>query len=223
MNNESFVVLTVRGTLVPKKLEEACSLHNETAGSQQGITAARACGDLSHKVYSPVEGAKGAEPGEILFLDVWANPEGLGKFFSHPGVAEQAGKLFSKRAADVWMPARGAFGFELPAPRGKDERYVGVARGVVKSPEQAIEAFRAALASKFPDARRRGQLSHGLFVRLAAPGEASAPEVFALDVWCDAAGMQEHYREVSGLDRAFAGPPQFSVWEQARGGAWSEW
>jgi hypothetical protein len=217
------VLLTVRGTLVPPSAEAACKLHNETAGSPQGIAAARSFGDLSHKVYTPVAGASGAEAGELLFLDLWASAEGIGKFFSDPRVGEQAGKLFAKREGAVWMPARGAFGFDLPAPRGKDERYLGVVRGLVTSPDAAIEAFRAALAPKVGDARRRGQLSHAIFFRIPMPHESTAPEVFGLDVWCDAAGMQEHYRELSGLDRAFAAKPQTSVWEQARGGEWSEW
>ena len=34
------VLLTVRGTTVPKTLEEARVLHNQTAGSPQGIAAA---------------------------------------------------------------------------------------------------------------------------------------------------------------------------------------
>ncbi len=222
-NGDSLVLLTVRGTPVPPDFEAACALHNETAGSPQGIAAARGLGDLSHKVYTPVAGAPGAEPNEILFLDVWLSAEGIGTFFSDPRVGEQAGRMFSKRDGVVWMPARGAFGFDLPAPRGKDDRYLGVVRGVVPSPEATIGAFRAALAPKLADARRRGQLSHAIYFRVPMPGAPSKPEVLGLDVWCDAAGMQEHYRELSGLAPAFAGRPQTSVWEPARGGSWSEW
>ena len=54
------------------------------------------------------------------------------------------------------------------------------------------------------------------------PGESLPPEMLGVDVWCDADGMQEHYRELSGRGGAFAGKPAMSVWEQARGG-WSEW
>jgi|SoiMethySBSTD1v2_1073268.scaffolds.fasta_scaffold02444_11 hypothetical protein len=223
MTSESLVLLSVRGTLVPTSLEAACRLHNETAGSAPGIAAARELGDLSHKVYSPVTGAPGAEPGELLFLDVWASAEGIGRFFSNKAVLEQGTKLFSKRDATIWAPAPGSFGFDLPAPRGKDERYLGVVRGPVASKEQAIGAFRATLAPKLADARRRGQLSHMIFFKLPMPGDSSPPELFGLDVWCDGPGMQEHYREISGLDRAFSGAPQMSVWEQAAGGSWSEW
>jgi hypothetical protein len=223
MTSETLVLLTIRGTLVETTLEAACRLHNETAGSAPGIAAARELGDLSHKVYSPVHGAPGAEPGELLFLDVWTGAEGIGRFFSNPAVKEQAGKLFSKRDAAIWAPAPGSFGFDLPAPRGKDERYLGVVRGPIASKEQSVAAFRATLAPKLGAARRRGQLSHMIFFKLPMPGDASPPELFGLDVWCDAPGMQEHYRELSGLERAFSGPPKMSVWEQAAGGSWSEW
>lgn len=223
MTSESLVLLTVRGTLVPKTLEAACKLHNETAGSAQGIAAARAFGDLSHKVYSPVEGVPGAEAGELLFLDIWTSAEGIGKFFSNHAVQEQAGKLFSKRDATMWTPAAGSFGFDLPAPRGKDERYLGLVRGPISSRDQAIETFRGVLASKLGDARRRGQLAHMLFFKQPMPGDDSGAELFGLDVWCDAQGMQEHYRELSGYERAFSGAPRTSVWEQAAGGDWSEW
>ena len=222
MNHET-VLLTVRGTLVPSSLETACVLHNETAGSAPAIAGARALGDLSHKVYSPVLGAPGAAAGELLFLDVWTGPEGIGRFFGNPQVQEQAGRLFSRRDAAVWRPVRDAFGFDLPAPRSKGERWLGIVRGPVVSADQAAQTFRAVLAPKLGDARRRGQLSHALFARLPFPGEPSAPEIFGLDVWCDAQGMQEHYRELTGFDRAFTGAPAASVWQEAAGGTWSEW
>src|SRR5262245_64645481 len=82
------VVLTVRGTLNPKTLEAARSLHNDTAGSPQGIAAARALGDLSHKVYAPClrSSQSSAREGELLFLDSWADPKGIMEFFSNPHV-----------------------------------------------------------------------------------------------------------------------------------------
>src|SRR5258708_473076 len=161
-SNESLVFLTVRGSLVPKTAEAACRLHNETAGSPEGIAAARALGDLSHKVYWPVPGL-GAKDGELLFLDWWKSAEGIGTFFSDPRVHGMASKLFTERDGVVWMPARDAFGFDLPAPAARGDRYLGVVRGPVSAPEQAIGAFRKVLESKLTDARRRGQLSHQLF------------------------------------------------------------
>jgi hypothetical protein len=221
--NDSLVFLTVRGTLVPKTLEAACSVHNETAGSPDGIAAARSLGDLSHKVYAPVTGAPGAKEGELLFFDWWKTAEGIGTFFADPRVHGMASKLFSQREGTVWMPARGAFGFDLPAPAHRTERYVGMVRGSVASPDQAIGVFRDVLGGKLSDARRRGQLSHQLFVKVPMPGAAPGHEVLGVDLWSDAEGMQQHYAELTGYERAFSAAPQTSVWQQAPGGTWSEW
>src|SRR5215472_14250666 len=102
--NDDLVLLTVRGKLVPGTLEAGCKLHNETAGSPPGIAAARALGDLSHKVYTPLQGFPGAASGELLFLDVWRTPEGIGRFFSDPQVQAMASHLFSVREGLMWMP-----------------------------------------------------------------------------------------------------------------------
>ncbi|HZS41484.1 MAG TPA: hypothetical protein VFF06_31860 [Polyangia bacterium] len=224
---ESAVVLTVRGTLIPQSLEAARKLHNETAGSEQGIAAARSLGDLSHNVYAPSERSKqsGAKAGELLFVDRWDNPKGIMEFFSNAHVQQQAGKMFSARDAAVWMAARGSFSYHLPAPKAKTDRYVGLIRAVVKSPEQAVAIFAGVDAKAQRDARRRGLVSHELFIKLAAPGDASPVELLGIDLWCDFAGMTEHYGDqthMSGLAGAFAGAPQVSVWEQAPG-QWSEW
>jgi len=220
--NESLVFLTVRGTLVPKSPEAACTVHNETAGSPDGIAAARALGDLSHKVYAPVPGL-GAQEGELLFFDWWTSAEGIGTFFSDPRVHGMASKLFSEREGVVWMPARGAFGFDLPAPASRSERYVGIVRGAVERPEDAIDVFRGVLAGLLSDARRRGQLSHQLFVKVPLPGAPAGLEVLGVDLWCDPAGMKEHYASLEGYQKAFRGAPQTSVWQAASGGVWSEW
>jgi hypothetical protein len=219
---ESHVLLTVRGTLKPKSLEAAKRLHNETAGSAQGIAAARALGDLSHKVYVPVPGA-GEKDDELLFLDIWQTAQGLGQFFSNAHVQEQASNLFGARDAAIWMPARGAFGFNLPAPTGKPDRYLGIVRGLVTSPEQAISAFRSSISPHIADARRRGQLSHELFFRLPMPGESLAAELLGIDVWFDPEGMQEHYGKLTGYEAAFSGRPDTSVWREPAGGGFSEW
>jgi hypothetical protein len=220
--NESLVFLTVRGTLVPRTLEAACNVHNETAGSAAGIAAARALGDLSHKVYAPVPNA-GAKDGELLFFDWWKTAEGIGTFFSDTHVQGMASKLFSERDGVVWMPARGAFGFDLPAPASRNERYVGLVRGSVASPEQAIGVFREVLGAKLTEARKRGQLSHQLFVKIPMPGAPPGVEVLGVDLWHDAAGMQQHYGELKGYEKAFTAAPTTSVWQQASGGVWSEW
>ena len=225
MSNESSVLLTVRGTYGAPSAEAARKLHNETAGSEPGIAAARSLGDLSHKVYLPATslGANnGAKEGEVLFIDTWEDPSGLQKFFSDKNVQEQGGKLFKSRDPVVWMPARGSYSFHLPAGMGKNDRYVGLLRATVRSPEDAIGEFRAMISRSIRDARRRGQMSHELFVRLAMPGDASPPEILGVDVWTNLEGMLAQYKEHMGLGASFAAPPTTSIWQQPEG-SWSEW
>jgi hypothetical protein len=224
---ELAVLLTVRGTYIPSSLEAMRDLHNSTAGSEPGIAAARSLGDLSHNVYAPsLRGARaGASEGELLFVDWWDSPKGIADFFSNPQVQQQGGKLFSSRDATIWMPARGSSSFHLYAPKNRPERYLGIVRGAVKSPEHAIGVFAAADVKAQRDARRRGLISHELFVKLPAPGESSPPELLGLDLWCDFAGMGEHYSDathMASLGDAFTARPQTSVWEQPAG-LWSEW
>jgi hypothetical protein len=224
---ESAVLLTVRGRYMPESLEAMRVLHNETAGSAQGIAAARSLGDLSHNVFAPSSQAKqsGANSGELLFLDWWDSPKGIMDFFTNPQVQEQGAKLFSSRDATVWMPARGSSSYCLPAPKAKTVRYVGVVRGPITSPEQAIGVFADVDVKAQRDARRRGIVSHELFVKLPMPGDSSPAELLGVDVWCDFDGLTEHYADAThmlGLGGAFAGKPQTSVWEQANG-MWSEW
>src|SRR5262245_32457932 len=220
---DSLVVLTVRGTLVPKTLEAARVLHNETAGSAPGVAAARALGDLSHNVYTPRPGGpSNAKDGELLFLDRWDNPKGIMEFFSNPHVQQQGSNLFAEREPTIWMPARGSFSYRLPAPKSKTDRYVGLVRGPIASPEAAIATFAAVDAKAQRDARRRGLLSHEVFIKLAAPGDTSPVELLGIDVWCDLAGMGEHYGDathMAALGNAFTARAATSVWEQAAG-AW---
>jgi hypothetical protein len=224
---DTAVVLIVRGTLVPRSHEEARSLHNQTAGSEAGIAAARACGDLSHKVYAPTSmGPQAAgDTGELLFVDVWADPRGLMEFFSNPEVQAQAARLFAARDASVWMPARNSSSFHLPAPAGRNERYVGMVRAPIASPQQALDVFRAVDTRSQRDARKRGLMSHELFIKVDLPGQPSSPELLGLDLWHDREGMAQHYGDpnlMAGLQGAFASRPQTSVWEQAPG-HWAEW
>ena len=221
------VTLTVRGTLVPKTLEAARILHNDTAGSPQGIAAARSLGDLTHKVYAPClrSPEAGATAGELLFLDVWCDAQSIGKFFSNPEVQRQGGTLFTQKDATVWAPARGAYSYHLPANRDRNQRFVGIIRAPIASAEKAIEIFASVDEKSVRNARLRGILSHELFIRAAAPGDASPLELLGIDVWSDYDGMAEHYADtthVSVLGGAFTGPPATSVWEQAPG-TWSEW
>jgi len=222
------VFLTVRGTFKPPTLEAMRILHNETAGSERGIAAARALGDLSHKVYAPcLQASKtsGAKEGELLFLDVWENPKGIMDFFSSAETQAAGGNLFKSRDPTVWMPARGAFSFHLPAAMNKGERLVGLIRGPVKSPEAAIAVFQTMGTQGLRDARRRGQTSHDLFVKLNAPEDRSPLEILGVDTWSSLPGLLEHYTDnphMAALGSIFTAPPQASVWEQAPG-KWSEW
>jgi quinol monooxygenase YgiN len=223
--SDSPVFLTVRGTLNNPDYEAARVLHNETAGSPPGVAAARALGDLSHKVFAPSTKLPGAAQGELLFLDHWQDPKGLMEFFSNPHVQQQGGRLFSARDATVWMPARGAFSYHLHAPRGRDSRFVGILRGPVASPDTAIELFRRNDENAQRDARRRGILSHDLYIKLNPPGVDAPLELLAIDIWSDSQGMVEHYQDkthMAGLSEAFSGQPHPSAWEEPSG-AWSEW
>jgi len=214
------VLLTVRGTVIPTG-DELRELHNQTAGSAEGVAAARSLGDLSHKVYLPVPGLPGASEKELLFIDVWRDGQGLATFFSDAQVQHGASLLFSEREAAVWMPATGAFGFELDAPTDRPGRYVGIVRGPVSGPAEATAVFAELMALHLADARRRGQLSHQLYVSLPQPDAVT--EVLGIDVWADPAGMGEHYAQLSGFERAFSGEPATSVWHADSGGQWTEW
>ncbi|HWW84689.1 MAG TPA: hypothetical protein VNZ26_13865 [Vicinamibacterales bacterium] len=221
------VLLTVRGTMIPKTLEEMRVVHNQTAGSPQGIAAARSLGDLSHMVYAPSLESKQstAKAGELLFLDFWVHPKGIMDFFSNEQVVQQGAKLFSERDATIWMRAEGSFSYHLPAPRGKVDRYIGLVRGAITSPEKAIDVFRSVDINAQQDARRRGLLSHEVYIKLNAPGDSSPLELLGVDYWNDFAGMTEHYNDhthMGGLSTAFSGRPTPTTWEQAPG-QWSEW
>lgn len=132
-------LFTVRGPLAAKDLEGGRQAHNMAAGSDQGVAAARSFSDLSHAVYVPAK-PKGAGAGELLIIDYWSNPAGIGTFFSDPQV-QQGGKLvYSDREAVVWERTPGLPHFSLPAPYGRNDRWVGLARGPIESREKADAA-----------------------------------------------------------------------------------
>lgn len=215
-------LLCIRGTANTQDLEVSRKLHNETAGSEPGIAAARALGDLSHKVYVPCTEAgehAGSKPGELLFIDVWKEPAGIETFFSNKNVQEQGGKLFAAKDPVVAMPGTGAFTFALQAPMSRTDRYLGLIRGTVKSAADAIAAISSGAKEGLSQARARGQLSHELFVRLG-PGE---PELIGIDVWTDLHGMMKTYAEhTPALLPLFTGRPATSLWSQPKS-PWNEW
>jgi hypothetical protein len=219
-------LLCIRGTLTTKDNEAARTTHNATAGNPAGVAAARALGDLSHKVYVPAPGAgeaNGAKSGEFLILDVWKTPQGIEKFFSDKNVQEGGGRLLASRDPVVSMPADGAFTFSLLPPMNKPERYVGLMRGVVKNVREAIEVMSSGVKEMLSMTRQRGQLAHELYVKLGPPSTDGSAEIIGVDHWCDLNGMLDTYREhTAAMLPLFKTPPALSVWQQPPG-EWVEW
>jgi hypothetical protein len=221
-----YVLLTIRGVRIVQDLDAAAKLHNETAGSAQGIAACRSLGDLSHKVYVAAPGGNlnDARAEELFFMDVWKSAEGLGKFFSNPDVVEQGGRLFKEKVPDVWMPATGGFTLNLPSPHDKPNRYVGILRGTVKSPEAAVGAFKEGVGGMISEARKGGLMTHELYVKLAPPAKDGSAEILAYDVWNDLDAMLAAYGspQMAEMGKLFTGRPSGSIWTQAPGG-FNEW
>ncbi|HKE98851.1 MAG TPA: hypothetical protein VKG45_07975 [Actinomycetes bacterium] len=214
--------LTVRGAPVPDSVEAARTLHNQTAGADANVAAARSLGDLSHNVYTPV----GDDRHEMLFLDTWNSIQGLGRFFGNPQVLELAGRLFKDPDRVVWMPAEGFGSYALPSPSGRPPVGLGMLRAPLVSVEAAKAAFTAQTAAHINDSRRHGLVSHQVFMRMpAAPGEEAPLELLALEHWNDLDGMQRFYADLENFSEftpAFAGTPDTSSW-QAAPGSWREW
>lgn len=221
------VLLMIRGTLAVKDPDDARKLHNETAGSDAGVAAAQALGDLSHKVFIPAVGAEktsDGKPGELLIMDVWKTPEAIGQFFGDPNVVKTAGQLFTARDPVVFMPAKDAFTFHLPAPMSRSDRYIGVLRATVKSPQKTIDVFREQLTNTLSANRKHGQLSHELYFRLGPPSADGSVEMVGVDVFADLKGMLAAYSSeaMGAMAPLFVGKPSGSIWQQPRG-AWVEW
>src|SRR6185295_16682634 len=104
----------------------------KTAGDPNNVAAARSLGDLSHMVYLPIE-QSGDASGEVLFIDQWNCIEGLNQFFANEDVQKGADLIFTKREPIVWTPAEGFYTYHLPAPYGKNDRFVVMVRGTVSS------------------------------------------------------------------------------------------
>jgi len=244
---ESLVLHTTRGTLESGNLNDSRLLHNSfvAEGPQPGREIARALSDLSHNIYAPAErvgDTPGVESGELLFIDYWADPNGMETFFANVAAQEAGDRLFSAREESEWAPALNAFTFQVPAPVDAPARFIGMMRAPVNSAADAITALGKLVSTNLAAARRRGQLSHGLFVRVAdtitirpasnarrSGGEdvvvsAQPVEILAVDSWSTLEGLEEHYGDavaMAGLDNALAGPPTTSVWEQV--GGFAEW
>jgi hypothetical protein len=235
-----------RGVLA-STIDETRGMHNAFVddGSQPGREIARALGDLSHSVYTPARGvdpALRAQPGELLFVDYWAAASGMEMFFSNPVALGAADQLFSSREESEWAVAPNGFGFSVPARHGAPARFVAITRAAIRSTDEAVFAMGKLISAGLPAARRRGQISHGLFIRDAgiasrrpaanarrAHGNTLArsgaqAEVLALDRWSTGDGLTEHYRDATltgGLPDALIGPAETAVWQQEAG--FSEW
>src|SRR4051812_7147299 len=137
-------LLCIRGTTNAQDNEVARTTHNMTAGNDAGVAAARALGDLSHKAFVPCVEAgdfAGCKAGELLFLDIWKDPDGITKFFSDKQVADGGNMVFKQKGPVVAMPATGAFTYSLQAPMSKSGRYVGLIRGTAKSVNEGINVI----------------------------------------------------------------------------------
>jgi hypothetical protein len=215
-------LLTVRGKVRPA-VADTRELHNQTAGSSDGIAAARALGDLSHNVFTTA--GNGADPDELLFIDFWNSPTGLGQFFATEQVQAGAAALFTQFEGILWGPTTEFGNFHLLPPAGATVAGVGMLRATVSSLEAAAPAFNAYGAATINTARRYGQLAHSTWSRLPNPGETIAPEVLGVDLWSNLEQMAAFYELGLGFDKlgpGLADQPRTSVWRAAEG-EWAEW
>jgi hypothetical protein len=219
------ILLTVRGTLSAPNLDGGRQAHNQIAGSDQGVAAARSCGDLSHAVFVPVEAAKSGA-GELLILDYWNSFEGLMQFFSNPQVQQGGSAMFNAdRESVVWQSMPNLDALHLPAPTGRNERYVGLARGPVKSRDAATKLLGEINRRAVNTSRAKGLMSREWYFRATRPGEQPSLEAIGVDVWFDAAGMQAVYSdpaEMAAFGDLFTARPATSVWQKPLG-SWVEW
>jgi hypothetical protein len=217
-------LFTVRGPMVPANLEAGRAAHNIAAGSDQGVAAARSFGDLSHAVYVPVDAPKSGA-GELLIIDYWNSPQGLGMFFSDPQVQQGGTLLFRDKETVIWQASPGLPRVTLPAPYGRNDRFAGIVRGTVASREAAEKIVTESVRKRLNPARAKGLLSREWYFRWTPPNEKPSLEAIGLDVWFDADGMQAIYAEpaeMAGLAGLFTAKPQTSVWKKPAG-MWVEW
>ena len=215
-------LLTVRGKIAPKTLDEARQVHNTTAGAPASIEGARSLGDLSHNVFS---GKNDVLKDELLFIDIWNSPSGLGMFFANHDVQKSAEMLFASRERIVWAPLAGAAGFNLLVPSGKAVKGIGLLRTKVTSLDAASTAFTKYAGTIINRARRSGLVSHTTWTRVPNSGEEIGPEVISVDRWMDSDEMERYYETRLGFEHlgpVFAGEPITSAWLEAPG-QWNEW
>lgn len=212
-------LLTVEGIPAAPDREGARQAHNMAAGSDQGVAAARSLSDLSHAVYVPAD-PKG--PNRMLFIDFWNSVEGLMKFFADPQVQKGGEMVFKERTPIVWAPSPGLPRVSLPAPAGRNERFVGLVSGPIAARDGAERLLTEATRKALNGNRAKGLLSREWFFRADRP---DALEAIGVDTWFDAAGMQAVYAdpaEMAPLASLFTARPTTSVWMRPEG-QWVEW
>jgi hypothetical protein len=217
-------LLTVRGEMAPPDVETGRKVHNVAAGSDQAVATARSFGDLSHAVFVPVQ-PNGSGVGELLIIDYWNSPQGMQSFFAAMPPPTKETQIFKDREAVLWQSTPGLPSFNLPAPTGRNERYVGLARGKVNSRESAEKILTEALRKGANTSRAKGLMSREWYFRMMPPGEKPSLEAIGVDVWFDADGMKEVYadsEEMGRLAGLFAEAPALSVWQKPKG-QWVEW
>jgi hypothetical protein len=221
----NFNLLTVWGKAATGSIEATCMLHNQTAGNPAGVAAAKSLGDMSHLTFMPTSSAS-SFTGELLFMDIWNNLDGLNKFFSDHQVQAGGNMMFASREAVVWKKLDGFLNFHFPSPTGKNDKIVGLVRGKIKSLEEAETIHNSAIEKQVNPARAAGILSHEFYGRLAAPGSPETLEVLGVDVWMNSDSMMKHYMgpefQNSELYSMFASKPASSTWAHPRG-EWVEW
>ncbi|HEY8079537.1 MAG TPA: hypothetical protein VIF62_35645 [Labilithrix sp.] len=216
-------LLTIHGKTVQSGVDATRQMHNEVAGGERNIAAARSLGDLSHVVYVPV--GTTTTTSDLLFLDQWNSLAGLAAFFGNEHVQKGGAKVFASREPAVWDLADGFPRFHMPPPVGRNDRFIGMVRGPVKSRDVARAAFETVAQKTLNDARARGLLSREYYFRVPDPGQPASLEILGFDTWHCAKGMQEHYGtgvDLQYLKDVFTAKPETGIWERPAG-TWSEW
>lgn len=67
----------------------------------------------------------------------------------------------------IWEPAEGFFTYHIPAPTGRNDRFIALLRGPVTSREQAHALVNQDRIAELHKARATGHLSHEGYFRLA--------------------------------------------------------
>lgn len=213
-------LLTVEGTPQSADRDGTRQTHNMAAGSDQGVAAARSFGDLSHAVYVPA--GPNASEDKLLFIDYWNSVDGLMTFFSDKQVQAGGEMVFKNREPIVWAPSPGLPRVSLPAPTGRNERYVGLVRGPIASRDGAEKLLMETTRKAVNGNRAKGLMAREWYFRADKP---DALEAIGVDVWFDAEGMAAIYNdpdEMKPLANLFTGKPITSVWQKPAG-QWVEW